>query len=320
MTLSRHPEPCPDLSPLWSEEIRVTVRRFARRGRRRVTASVRSVLGPRSLDPDRSFWSAFAELIWGQTPPADFCNNYDVRALSPSSHDPRRDGRRDVLPFLTHHARPSRLVRVRSGDARRAAQRPLDSAPVPVPPGFRQVCPTAIPIRVRHPRRLATTKLQWRSTCTGQGTKRRTRRPPNRERATASRDRCMPFEERMRTSFPSSATPGHPLSAVRHSEGEETPPEGRTDQDPRSDVVPRRTPPSGRPGCLPPFAPAGPSTWIAPHRLPASVSRSRRPHVLPRLGRGAFTGLASTTVRSPAIHGIRETSAFATRWTARAWD
>jgi hypothetical protein len=30
-------------------------------------------LGPRSLDPDRSFWSAYAELIRGQMPPTDFC-------------------------------------------------------------------------------------------------------------------------------------------------------------------------------------------------------------------------------------------------------
>lgn len=45
-------------------------------------------------------------------------------------------------------------------------------------------------------------------------------------------------------------------------------------------------------------------------RLHAPVPRSRRPHVLPRLGRGAFTGLASTTAQSPAIRGIRETDAF----------
>lgn len=37
-------------------------------------ADFRSELGPRSLDPDRSFWSAFAELIRGQTSPFDFCN------------------------------------------------------------------------------------------------------------------------------------------------------------------------------------------------------------------------------------------------------
>jgi len=69
-----------------------------------LTADARPDLGPRSLDPDRTFWCAFAECIWGQTSPADFCNCYDVRALSPSSHDPRWDERRDALPFLTCHA------------------------------------------------------------------------------------------------------------------------------------------------------------------------------------------------------------------------
>jgi len=48
-----------------------------------VTADARPDLGPRSLDPDRTFWCAFAEFIWGQTSPTDFCNCYDVRALSP---------------------------------------------------------------------------------------------------------------------------------------------------------------------------------------------------------------------------------------------
>jgi hypothetical protein len=46
-----------------------------------VTADARPDLGPRSLDPDRTFWCAFAECIWGQTSPDDFCNCYDVRAL-----------------------------------------------------------------------------------------------------------------------------------------------------------------------------------------------------------------------------------------------
>jgi len=40
-------------------------------------------LGPCSLDPGRSFWSAFAELIRDQTSPADFCNYNDVRATKP---------------------------------------------------------------------------------------------------------------------------------------------------------------------------------------------------------------------------------------------
>jgi len=44
-------------------------------------------------------------------PPADFCNNTtDVRATSPELSFPRRDDGLDHLPFLTHHARPSRVA------------------------------------------------------------------------------------------------------------------------------------------------------------------------------------------------------------------
>ena len=105
MTLSRHPGPCPDLEPLWSDSIRVAIRPFARRVRRRMTADARSDLGPRSLDPDRTFWCAFAEFIWSQTSPADFCNCYDVRALSAGALTILA-GTSAVTPFLfsTCHA------------------------------------------------------------------------------------------------------------------------------------------------------------------------------------------------------------------------
>jgi len=128
-----------------------------RRACRRVTADTRPDLGPRSLDPDRSFWSAFAELIWSQTPPADFCNCYDERALSTSSYDPRRDDHRDGLPFLN----APRPLPCGSGETQRAAHRPPDPTPVPVPPG----CP-GLPDRDTEPcappSRVAPTKLQWR--------------------------------------------------------------------------------------------------------------------------------------------------------------
>jgi len=67
-----------------------------------------------------------------------------------SSHNPRRDGHRDALPFLYL----SRPLPCGSGDRRRAAQRPPIQTPVPVPPGFHQVFPTAIPVRARHLREL----------------------------------------------------------------------------------------------------------------------------------------------------------------------
>jgi hypothetical protein len=66
----------------------------------------------------------------------------------------------------------------------------------------------------------------------------------------------MRFEECMRTSFPSSAPSGHPLSPVRHREGRRPVLDAGPNQDPHSDADPRRSTPSRRPGCLPPPASA----------------------------------------------------------------
>lgn len=146
-----------------------------------------------------------------------------------SSHNPRRDGHRDALPFL-YLPRP---LPCGSGDRRRAAQRSLIQTPVPVPPGSRQVFPTAIPAPARHLR-----GLLRRSTS---GDQRARVRGPSEGRVICravratflcSRVRCMRFEECMRTSFPSSAPSGHPLSPVRSPRGEETRSRRRTE--PRS--------------------------------------------------------------------------------------
>jgi hypothetical protein len=48
-------------------------------------ADLHPELGPRSLDPDRPFWGAFAELIRDQRSPADFCNDNDVRTTNRDS-------------------------------------------------------------------------------------------------------------------------------------------------------------------------------------------------------------------------------------------
>jgi len=94
-------------------------------------ADFRSELGLRSLDPDRSFWSAYAELIRGPSSPADFCNVLlDVRATKPGLLRSSQ-GRRPRPPSFSD---ASRLFLEGSGDARRAALRPSESTPVPVPP------------------------------------------------------------------------------------------------------------------------------------------------------------------------------------------
>jgi hypothetical protein len=94
-------------------------------------ADLRSELGPRSLDPDRSFWSAFAELIRGQTPPTDFCN------VSSTCEQPNRGslilaGTEALTSFLFSPCHAPRLAS--RSDTRRAALRPLQPAPVLVPP------------------------------------------------------------------------------------------------------------------------------------------------------------------------------------------
>jgi hypothetical protein len=72
-------------------------------------ADLRPDLGPRSLDPDRSFWSAFAELIRDQTSPNDFCNcTYDVRATQPGLIQ-LSQGRRPRPPSFSYCATPSSL-------------------------------------------------------------------------------------------------------------------------------------------------------------------------------------------------------------------
>jgi hypothetical protein len=133
MTISRHPGSCAEPRPLLAVS---PTRDEAFRPTHLPTVSPAdpcSELGPRSLDPDRCFCSAFAELIRDLSSPTDFCNclrraGNQTRAL----HDPRRDGDLDLLPFLD----VSRPLPCGSGDTRRAALRPVPKTPVLVPPAF----------------------------------------------------------------------------------------------------------------------------------------------------------------------------------------
>jgi hypothetical protein len=104
-----------------------------------------SRLGPRSLDPDRSFWSACAELIRDQRSPADFCNETRRASNQPGLFDPRRDGGLDLLPFLD----VSRPLPCGSGDTRRAALRPNGKPQCWFLP-LAWVCPTVMPERSPH--------------------------------------------------------------------------------------------------------------------------------------------------------------------------
>lgn len=79
--------------------------RFEGRAHRRATADARAALGPRSLPPRSLFEGAARGLIRDQMPPqTTSATATDVRALRPRALEPRRDGGRNLLPFLTHVA------------------------------------------------------------------------------------------------------------------------------------------------------------------------------------------------------------------------
>jgi hypothetical protein len=131
MAISRHPEPCADPRPSLTGELdsRRTLRSMSSSAVS--PAGAYSELGPRSLDPVRSFGSAFAELIWDQPSLTDFCNcirraGNQTRALRFSQ------GRRPRPPSFSD---ASRCLPCGSGDARRAALRPSKPTPVKVTPG-----------------------------------------------------------------------------------------------------------------------------------------------------------------------------------------
>jgi hypothetical protein len=83
---------------------------------------------------------------------------------------------------------------------------------------------------------------------------------------------------------------GHPLSSVRPPAWERAPLQTlRTDRGSCCSAYPRRSASSHEPGCLPPLR-----TWArlddCSSTLPASASRSRRPHVVPMAGGNVLIG------------------------------
>jgi hypothetical protein len=83
---------------------------------------------------------------------------------------------------------------------------------------------------------------------------------------------------------------GHPLSSVRPPAWERAPLQTlRTDRGSCCSAYPRRSASSHEPGCLPPLR-----TWArlddCSSTLPASASRSRRPHVVPMAGDNVLIG------------------------------
>jgi hypothetical protein len=139
--------------------------------------------------------------------------------------------------------------------------RPFASTPVPVLPG----CP-GLPDRDidsnAPPPPVARTKLQWRSTCTGQRTKRRTRRLPRRERAFYAFSSSVHALRRVHADERS--LPRLPLDIRCRRCGAERggvpfPTSTEPNLGSRSDDDPRRSSSSCKPGCLPPLRTVWPS-------------------------------------------------------------
>ena len=110
---------------------------------------------------------------------------------------------------------------------------------------------------------------------------------------------------RMLTTFPSSASSGHPLSSVRLLVEGDTPTCIRTNQDPLSNNDPRRPPPFRRSGCLSPSRHTKESCLREGFLSPSGLRTDSLAHAARTLFlfRGVvlfLMSIASVTVRSPA--------------------
>jgi len=260
-------------------------------------ADPRSELGPRSLDPDRSFWSAFAELIRDQPSPTDFCNcTYDVRATKPGLS--LLAGTETSISFLFFIV--PRCLPCESGDTRRAALRPSAETPVPVPPACaglpdRDVPSSASPPRLA-PRSIVRIDVH--------GSKDRAKDAVPWARATISRAcaGCVRFLAHadgvpLLGDLRTSVVAGLPPAAGRY------PP--RPSDRPRLPFRRRPAKSAAFPETGMPFTATTREGWCHPRRdcslRPSRrLSRSRRPHPFPKVGRVFLIGHCKVTVRSPA--------------------
>jgi hypothetical protein len=255
-----------------------------------------SELGPRSLDPDRSFWSAFAELIRGQTSPTDFCN-CTTTCGQPNRDSPILAGTVASTTFLFFTV--SRPLPCGSGDTWRAALRSFVKAPVLVLLAYaslpnRDASSSAPPPKLS-PRCIVRINVH--------GSKDRAKdASPERMRRSLvpALGACALW--RMLTAFPSSASFGHPLSSARLLGAGDTAP-CETDR-PRSSF--QRPPAKGVA-----FQKTRMSFTATPREGITVAERSLSPAFAPALsltpptlfpqaGDSAFDGHCKVTVRSPA--------------------
>jgi len=273
---------------------------FARRARRRVTADAHPGLGPRSLSPRSLFEGAARELIRDQMSPRTTsatafptCGHSDR-----DSRDPRRDEGRNLLPFLTHPELPcGRGMRVEPRFVRRTKVRcwflrlpglPNRESSLGAPPSTAFTGEVSDDRRARAPgpsEGRVTVRVSSESCrspgCVALVAHADNRSPPRRPRDTPCHRRA---HSRRESPIPSIDEPAKTAAPPLPREGQRHPDDQGAFH--RSECA-------------------------GGHRdhskcLPASVSRSRRPHVLHGLWRGALKGIASARSRGLPARSIRE--------------
>lgn len=237
--------------------------------------------------------------------PADFCNCIQRTGTHPSSYVPRRDGDRNLLPFLTRHA----LSRTGAVVARRAVH--FSSSRDDPGVGFSHFREFAQP-RCRLDR--ATIVLTYAARCVVtidvHGPLDRVKDvSPYRDRRDGLSRGCLRFN-RTQTTFPSSASKEHPLCRRRvHSSGKR-PSRTETDQ-PRSSF---QTPPA-KAALFQMIRMLSTATKDGAREdrsspVPISASLPRRPHFDPRLGKVLFEGHCRRTARVSPRRAFESADAF----------
>jgi hypothetical protein len=230
-------------------------------------------LGPRSLSPPL-FLERFVRAYLGPGSCLPTSATNTTYGHQPELSFPRRDGGHDLLPFSDASRTTFSREAVTRGEPR---IRPFVRAPVPVPPAC-----AGLPDRDTEPNAppppACALGVQWRLTCTGLWTERRT--CPRTWRALVGRLR----EECVRLAYADDV----PLLGIQRapavagaavSTGTSPVEIRRTGQDPRSEDCPRRLPTFRGSGCLPPLRrrAAEDCSSCCPRRPPAHAAHTFPP-------------------------------------------
>jgi hypothetical protein len=260
-------------------------------------ADPRSELGPCSLDPDRRFCGAYAELIRDLSSPTDFCNCvYDVRATKPGLFTILA-GTETSISFLfsTCHAL-SLAEAVTRGEPRYVRCRRPQCWFLPLA----QVCPAVMPPSPPHLRGFRLRSVV-RIDVHGSEDRAKDASPGACDDLSCLR-RVHAHRSRMPTAFPSSASSGHPLSSARLVSREDCPRPESDRPRPSFRQRPAKSAAFQKTG-MPFTATTREGTRHAKGLLPPAFAPALSltpPTLFPQGGDSVVDGHCKVTVRSPA--------------------